>query len=51
MNKDDPFGNNSYIDDDKTILRPMPGGRKPQGQVLSPAVAPNNAGSAYLNGG
>lgn len=31
MSNDDPFGN-SYIDDDKTILRPMPGGRKPQAQ-------------------
>jgi type VI secretion system protein ImpK len=51
MNKDDPFGNNSYIDDDKTILRPMPGGRKPQGQVVSPVVAPPNAGSAHLNAG
>lgn len=28
MNQDDPFGN--YIDDDKTILRPTPGGRKPK---------------------
>ncbi|MFI3185842.1 MAG: type IVB secretion system protein IcmH/DotU, partial [Methylococcaceae bacterium] len=35
MSKDDPFGNN-YIDDDKTILRPMPGGRKPQMQTASP---------------
>ncbi|MDO9241641.1 MAG: type IVB secretion system protein IcmH/DotU, partial [Methylicorpusculum sp.] len=28
VNQDDPFGN--YIDDDKTILRPNPGGRKPK---------------------
>ena len=51
MNKDDPFGNNSYIDDDKTILRPMPGGRKPQGSVVSPAVAQDNAGTANLSAG
>lgn len=37
MSKDDPFGN-SYIDDDKTILRPMPGGRKPQ--ASSPSTPP-----------
>ncbi len=36
MNKDDPFSNHSYIDDDKTILRPMPGGRKSQGQANTP---------------
>jgi len=30
VNQDDPFGN--YIDDDKTILRPNPGGRKPKPQ-------------------
>lgn len=35
MSKDDPFSN-SYIDDDKTILRPMPGGRKPQAQAVTP---------------
>lgn len=34
MSNDDPFGNN-YIDDDKTILRPMPGGRKPQASSSS----------------
>lgn len=39
MSKDDPFGNN-YIDDDKTILRPMPGGRKPQTQTASPPPSP-----------
>ncbi|MCX7099549.1 MAG: type IVB secretion system protein IcmH/DotU [Methylococcales bacterium] len=42
MNKDDPFGN-SYIDDDKTILRPMPGGgRRSQAQV-PPVSAPSAA--------
>ena len=41
MSKDDPFGN-SYIDDDKTILRPMPGGRKPQTQGAAPPIAPLN---------
>lgn len=35
MSKDDPFGND-YIDDDKTILRPMPGGRKPQAPSSPP---------------
>jgi|WetSurSiteA1Bulk_404760.scaffolds.fasta_scaffold00107_15 type VI secretion system protein ImpK len=40
MSNDDPFGN-SYIDDDKTILKPMPGGRKPQGQSApSPSTPP-----------
>ena len=39
MSKDDPFGDN-YIDDDKTILRPMPGGRKPQAPVSSPSITP-----------
>jgi type VI secretion system protein ImpK len=43
MNKDDPFSNNSYIDDDKTILRPMPGGRKSQGQTNpSPVSSPSH---------
>ena len=42
MSKDDPFGNN-YIDDDKTILRPMPGGRKPQAPVSSPSITPTYA--------
>ncbi len=37
MSKDDPFGN-SYIDDDKTILRPTPGGRKAQTQNTSSSV-------------
>lgn len=50
MSKDDPFGN-SYIDDDKTILRPMPGGRKPQTQGSTPPVAPLNTGSAGFNAG
>jgi len=36
MSKDDPFGNN-YIDDDKTILRPMPGGRKSEAQAAASA--------------
>lgn len=35
MSNDDPFGNN-YIDDDKTILRPMPGGRRSQAQSPMP---------------
>jgi len=39
MSKDDPFGNN-YIDDDKTILRPMPGGRKPHVQTSLPSSTP-----------
>jgi type VI secretion system protein ImpK len=45
MSKDDPFGN-SYIDDDKTILRPMPGGRKPQTSIpsLNPQPSPVNTG-------
>jgi type VI secretion system protein ImpK len=38
MNKDDPFAN--YIDDDKTILRPMPGGRKSSAQTPSQSSAP-----------
>lgn len=41
MSKDNPFGND-YIDDDKTILRPMPGGRKPQTPVSSPLPTPPN---------
>ncbi len=41
MSKDDPFGNN-YIDDDKTILRPMPGGRKPQAQVSTSQIPPSS---------
>jgi len=44
MSKDDPFGN-SYIDDDKTILRPMPGGRKPQTSVPPPTPQPVVFGS------
>lgn len=40
MNHDDPFGN--YIDDDKTILRPTPGGRKPKPQEQIPAHVPDN---------
>jgi type VI secretion system protein ImpK len=39
MSNDNPFGN-SYIDDDKTILRPMPGGRKPQGSGSTPSTPP-----------
>jgi type VI secretion system protein ImpK len=39
MSNDDPFGN-SYIDDDKTILRPMPGGRRPQTQPSLPSDTP-----------
>jgi type VI secretion system protein ImpK len=39
MSNDDPFGN-SYIDDDKTILRPVPGGRRPQTQTASPSDSP-----------
>ncbi|NOS87185.1 MAG: OmpA family protein [Methylococcaceae bacterium] len=39
MSNDNPFGND-YIDDDKTILRPMPGGRKPQGNTPPPVAAP-----------
>ncbi|MEQ1636206.1 MAG: type IVB secretion system protein IcmH/DotU [Methylococcales bacterium] len=47
MSNDDPFGN-SYIDDDKTILRPMPGGRKSQASSASmpspnPGFPPANA--------
>ncbi|GAB4272409.1 MAG: DotU family type VI secretion system protein [Methylomicrobium sp.] len=50
MNQDDPFGN--YIDDDKTILRPTPGGRRPKSPepivqrtsetVSAPSVVPEN---------
>ena len=53
MNKDDPFGNNSYIDDDKSILRPMPGGRKSQSQPnIQPPVSPpgNFVGSDATKG-
>ena len=49
MSKDDPFGN--YIDDDKTILRPMPGGRKPQAQTPLTSAAPVNTKSATYNAG
>ncbi|MCX7088469.1 MAG: type IVB secretion system protein IcmH/DotU [Methylococcales bacterium] len=47
MSNDDPFGN-SYIDDDKTILRPMPGGRKPQIQQPA-AVALSSAAATPFN--
>jgi type VI secretion system protein ImpK len=36
MSNDNPFGDNNYIDDDKTILRPMPGGRRSQSQEPPP---------------
>jgi type VI secretion system protein ImpK len=49
MSKDDPFGN--YIDDDKTILRPMPGGRKPQAQTPSTSATPVSTKSATYNSG
>jgi type VI secretion system protein ImpK len=42
MSKDDPFGNN-YIDDDKTILRPMPGGRKPQASTSAQSFTPTGS--------
>ena len=43
MNTDNPFGDNSYIDDDRTILRPMPGGRRPQqeSQTIAPQLQPS----------
>ena len=50
MSKDDPFGN-SYIDEDKTILRPMPGGRKSQAQAPSSPVMPINTVSANYDPG
>lgn len=49
MSNDDPFGN-SYIDDDKTILRPMPGGRKPQAQTSSSTPPPNPRPTAVNTG-
>ena len=50
MSKDDPFGNN-YIDDDKTILRPMPGGRKAQVQNTSPSDMPLDKPPVTFNAG
>jgi type VI secretion system protein ImpK len=50
MNKDDPFGN-SYIDDDKTILRPMPGGRKPQTSTSSSSSPPPSPQPVSFNTG
>ncbi|NOT84799.1 MAG: OmpA family protein [Methylococcaceae bacterium] len=48
MSNDDPFGN-SYIDDDKTILRPMPGGgRKPMASP-SPSFTPPRAQSVPVS--
>jgi type VI secretion system protein ImpK len=47
MSKDDPFGN-SYVDEDKTILKPMPGGRKPQVQAASiPVMSINTKPANY----
>ena len=40
MSNDNPFGDNNYIDDDKTILRPMPGGRRSQSQESPPSNSP-----------
>jgi type VI secretion system protein ImpK len=41
MSNNNPF-DNSYIDDDKTILRPMPGGRKPQTSSSPPPTPPTS---------
>jgi type VI secretion system protein ImpK len=41
MNNNNPF-DNSYIDDDKTILRPMPGGRKPPASSSPPPTPPTS---------
>jgi len=41
MSNDNPFGNN-YIDDDKTILRPMPGGRKSEAQTAESSSPPSS---------
>jgi type VI secretion system protein ImpK len=49
MNKDDPFGDNNYIDDDKTILRPMPGGRKPKGHITNPTIVRSAPEGATFN--
>jgi type VI secretion system protein ImpK len=49
MSKDDPFGNN-YIDDDKTILRPMPGGRKPQASTSAQSFSPTGNGPDTVAG-
>lgn len=41
MSNHNPF-DNSYIDDDKTILRPMPGGRKPPASSSPPPTPPTS---------
>ena len=48
MNNNNPF-DNSYIDDDKTILRPMPGGRKPQTTTSSTPPTPPSSPSPANN--
>ncbi len=52
MSNDNPFGDNNYIDDDKTILRPMPGGRRSQSQELPPSnPPPPNSRPTTVNAG
>jgi type VI secretion system protein ImpK len=51
MSNDNPFGNNNYIDDDKTILRPMPGGRRSQSQESPPSPPPPNSRPASAGTG
>jgi type VI secretion system protein ImpK len=52
MNNNDPFGNNSYIDDG-TLIRPMPGGeeRNAHRPVFSSTTPTNSAEAAILNTG
>ncbi len=48
MSQDDPFGN--YLDDDKTVLKPSPGGRLQQSAATTPSsIDSNQLGLSDLN--